>query len=263
MLIVISLSFLVGLYDDQKNLNPYIKLVLIYLIFIFSLFFMSDIYKIQKLFSYFNFNFYFDNYSIFFTAFCYVILLNSINMADGINSLSSNIFLIWLFFLSIFIPVDNYYFILNIVLILGLILFSILNFNNKCFLGDSGCFVLVTYICFLTVYIYNKDLNSQINFLNLESIFLLFSIPGIDMLRLFIERIFKKKNPLKADRNHLHHKLIYNFGNLKSLIVYNSLVFFPWLLYLISTSLLPYIIIIVIVTYSLFIVKLNKKYEKN
>ena len=27
LLIVISLSFLVGLYDDQKNLNPYIKLV--------------------------------------------------------------------------------------------------------------------------------------------------------------------------------------------------------------------------------------------
>ena len=29
-------------------------------------------------------------------------------------------------------------------------------------------------------------------------------LPGIDMLRLFLERILKK-NPFKGDRNHLHH----------------------------------------------------------
>ncbi len=253
----ISISFLIGLYDDKKNLNAIIKLILMYLIFVISLFFLSDIYQVQKLNSYFNYSIYFNSLSIFFTSFCFVILLNAVNMADGINSLSSNIFIIWLLFISIFLPLDNFYFFMNIVLICGLVLFSIFNFKNRCFLGDSGCFALISYLSFLTVYVYNQDINSQINIFNLESIFLLFLIPGIDMVRLFTERIYKRKNPLKGDRNHFHHKLLYSFGNFKSLLIYNLLIIFPWLLYLISTTLLPYLIIVVIVIYIFVIIKLK------
>ena len=34
-----------------------------------------------------------------------------------------------------------------------------------------------------------------------EEIFLIMSIPGLDMLRLFIYRIINKKNPFSADKN--------------------------------------------------------------
>ena len=131
------------------------------------------------------------------------------------------------------------------------------------FLGDSGCFVLVSCFSYLVVYVYNNNLAQGINLLNLESIFLLFLIPGIDMLRLFIERISSRRNPFQADRNHLHHKLLYKFGNLKTLIIYDSLIFFPWLIYLITTSLLPYLIFIVIVIYYFIILKLQISKKKN
>ena len=36
-------------------------------------------------------------------------------------------------------------------------------------------------------------------------------IPGLDMFRLFLERIFNKKNPFSPDNKHLHHYLIKNF----------------------------------------------------
>lgn len=259
LLSAISLSFIVGLYDDKKNLNPLLKLFLMFLIFSISLFFLSDLYHLRRLNSFFDYNFYFDTFSIIFTSFCFVVLLNATNMSDGINSLTSNIFIIWLFFITLFIPEDNFYFFMNIILILSLILFSILNFRNKCFLGDSGCFVLACYLSFLTVYTYNNHLlYSEKNYLNVESIFLLFLVPGIDMLRLFLKRIYIGKNPLKADKNHFHHKLLKNFGNFKAILIYNSMILVPWFIYLFMRSMLPYIIFIVIVIYCIFIAKIKK-----
>ena len=107
-------------------------------------------------------------------------------MSDGINSLTSNIFIIWISLISLFLPNDSFYFFINIVLIFSLILFSFLNYKNKCFLGDSGCFVLVCYLSFITVYTYNNHLiySSEV-FLNLESIFLLFLIPELICLGFF------------------------------------------------------------------------------
>ena len=259
LLSTVFLSFIVGLFDDKKNLNPFLKLIFMFLIFSISLFFLSDIYSIRRLKSFFDFNIYFDTYYIFFTALCFVILLNATNMSDGINSLTSNIFIIWIFFITLFLPNNNFYYFMNIVLIISLVLFSIVNYRNKCFLGDSGCFVLVCYLSFVTVYVYNKHLLiSEKNYLNLESIFLLFLIPGIDMLRLFLKRIYMGKNPLKADKNHFHHKLLGNFGNFKALIIYNLMILIPWLVYLLSRSMLPYIIIIVLVIYYIMIVKIKK-----
>lgn len=259
LLSTVFLSFIVGIFDDKKNLNPFLKLILMFSIFSISIFFLSDLYNIIRLKSFFDFNIYFDTFSIFFTSLCFVILLNATNMSDGINSLTSNIFIIWISLITLFLPNNNFYFFMNIVLIISLILFSILNYRNKCFLGDSGCFVLVCYLSFMTVYVYNKHLLiSEKNYLNLESIFLLFLIPGIDMLRLFLKRIYMKKNPLKADKNHFHHKLLSTFGNFKALIIYNLMILIPWLLYLLSRPMLPYIIIIVLVIYYIMIIKINK-----
>ena len=263
LLFTLSLCFFVGIYDDKKNLNAFFKLIIMFIIFFVSLTYLSDIYQIKKLSSFFGYELFLNFYSIFFTSLCFVILLNAANMADGINSLSCNTFLIWLFLINFFLPLDNFYFFMNIILIISLILFSILNYKNKCFLGDGGCFVLVSYISFVTVYTYNLNSTNQIQYLNLESIFLLFLIPGIDMLRLFLKRSIRGQNPLKADKDHLHHIMIAKYGNLKTLIIYNALTLFPRLIYLVLTSLLPYLIIIVIVIYYLLVSKIKKPYEKN
>ena len=41
LLSTVFLSFIVGLFDDKKNLNPFLKLILMFLIFSISLFFLS------------------------------------------------------------------------------------------------------------------------------------------------------------------------------------------------------------------------------
>ena len=41
-------------------------------------------------------------------------------------------------------------------------------------------------------------------------------VPGIDMFRLFILRLYNKKIPFSPDREHVHHLLLNKFSNLKN-----------------------------------------------
>ena len=71
----------------------------------------------------------------FLTVFCVLLFQNSMNMIDGLNGLSTSIFIgILLFLLLKNQTTDNYVFI---QLILFLLIFLIFNLGNKIFLGDS------------------------------------------------------------------------------------------------------------------------------
>ena len=58
------------------------------------------------------------------------------------------------------------------------------------------------------IYIFN---NTTINIPS-DFVFLCLCIPGYDLLRLAIHRIFNKKHPFKADKNHIHHMMIKKIG---------------------------------------------------
>ena len=132
-------------------------------------------------------------------------------MFDGINLQSSSyslfIFLNILFFYnSLFIK----------ILIIAILAFSYLNFKNKSFLGDSGSLLLAFIISYFFIKLYNFR---YIEFA--DQICLYMIIPGLDLIRLFVVRIFNKRNPLSSDRLHLHHLLISKFSLIK-ILIYNS-----------------------------------------
>ena len=85
-------------------------------------------------------------------------------------------------------------------------------------------------------------------------------IPGLDMFRLFIFRLIKKKDPFSRDLNHLHHYMIKQFSLNQSLIIY--------LLLFSSTNFLSFlniinpiaIILIYLVIYIYFIYFSKKKF---
>ena len=60
--------------------------------------------------------------------------------------------------------------------------------------------------------------SADTNFL-VEEIFVILFLPSIDMVRLFFTRLIKNKNPLKADRMHLHHILLKKYGLIKANIL--------------------------------------------
>ena len=198
-----SFCFILGLFDDLKNLAYKYKFLFLTLFFYLTVNLDSNLAINEIYSSTLDRRINLDNIGIFFTILCLLLLTNSINLIDGIDGLCliiSIILLIWLIFVS---QSYNFYY--------SLIFFSLcytlyLNLKKNIFLGDSGSLFLGTLIGLLIIYNYNDKLLEN-NFA-VENIFIALMLPGIDMLRVFSERIFKKKNPFLADRNHLHHLLL-------------------------------------------------------
>ena len=126
------------------------------------------------------------------------------------------------------------------------------NYNNKLFLGDSGIYLLSSFIAFNVLNLYS--LNKQIV---PEEIFVIMMVPGLDMFRLFIQRLLNKKNPFYGDRNHIHHLLLKKYGYKVTILVLLFLVTIP----VMSTLLFKYAYIIVsyVIIYCLLIAKLHGK----
>lgn len=249
--------FLVGIFDDLKNLNPYLKITLILIIYLTLTYFDNSFLLKQIYFETFEKNLYFGSYSYFISSLCVLLLINAINLIDGINGLAMMIFIIFYLFLYFFLRIDFNIFILIFYLF---IFYNICNGNY--FLGNSGSLIIGALISFFTIKAYNIGFDIRNSTNSAEDIFILFLIPGIDMLRLFVQRIINKKNPFKADKSHLHHLLIKRFSLQKILFSYFIIIFSSS--YLAFGDYLPEILIISLITtiYLFTLLLLSEKYKK-
>tara|TARA_B110000977_G_scaffold65107_1_gene88718 strand:+ start:1491 stop:2471 length:981 start_codon:yes stop_codon:yes gene_type:complete len=236
--------FLVALIDDIKNLNPNLKMILSIIICFIGISLDSEL-KINNLFFFYSDNIYFKNNFFFnyvLTILCILLFLNAFNFIDGINGLASTVGLSFFLYLIIKNPLifNLYYFF-----IISLLFFLFINTKYKVFLGDSGNYLIS--ICIAIILL--KENSDQPSLYYAEEIFLLLLIPGLDMLRLFIVRIFNKSNPFKGDHNHLHHRLFNKFGNLKTVLIYLVIINLPIYIFFISQEFLYSLIFISITTY--------------
>ena len=83
-------------------------------------------------------------------------------------------------------------------------------------------------------------------------------LPGIDMFRVFIERVLNKKSPFVADKNHIHHILIRNYSQKITLTIVIFFSFFPIFAYELLNINFFIIIIIFFIIYFLLISKIKK-----
>ena len=210
--------FIIGYCDDKFNINPNVKLILFIILIFFILFFFPD-WIIKSL----NFSFYENSFNIskisyFFTILAFLLFINAFNMFDGINlqSVSYSILILIIFFIK-----SNFN-LFYLCLVIPLLILFYLNYKNKCFLGDNGTLLISFIFSFLFIHFHNN-----IKSLFADEIFLIMLIPGLDMLRLFILRIVKGRNPFHPDRNHIHHLLVKKFGNKFSLAILFALIFLP------------------------------------
>lgn len=197
-----SFFLLIGIVDDKYNLSPYSKFI--FLAIGLSVFFNYNENLIISDLKIYDYNIYLNsNIRIFFSILCVLLFVNAFNLFDGINlqsSLYGIYFLIFLFYKGIFLEII-------LVIIVSLILIIYLNSKNKIFMGDSGTLFLGSFISLLVIANYNIE-----NSLTIDQIFLLMFLPGVDMFRLFVQRIFYKQNPFQGDREHLHHYLLKIYG---------------------------------------------------
>lgn len=252
LLILMSSIFLVGMFDDIFNVSYKIRLFLIFLIIFIFLTFNNEFLVKQLYFETLNKTFIINDISYFLTPFFIMLLLNSLNMADGINGNSGFIFLCFLMILFNEESILNFFLV---IIFLSILVFLFFNLKNLLYIGDSGVYFISIFISIYVIDSYNQNYSN----LSCEKIFLILMIPGIDMFRLFCKRIYNKKNPFKGDTNHLHHILIRKFKLHYSLALYVTLILWPFLIIKLIDLQVAYLIIINLILYSLLIFRLNVK----
>lgn len=190
--------FLIGLVDDKLKIKTSIKSILLLFSIIFVLLIDKNLILNTINLSFLDKSFSINSISFFFTLLCILLFINSTNLYDGIDL---QLGFYSLFLVSYFLLIKlSFYFFLPIFIFI--IFYLILNYKKYIFLGDNGSYV----IGFLFSYLFIKSYNyGVIDYA--DKIFLIMILPGVDMFRLFIIRIYRKKNPFYPDQNHIHHKI--------------------------------------------------------
>lgn len=206
ILIASGIGFLVGLADDAFNTKPLLKSVAqaacaIVLIFTdnYIIVFESDWW----------------NYSL---TFIWVVgLMNSINMLDnmdGITTIASIFALLGMSTVFIFTKTfEPSYFVLVIGLIGALLGFLFFNWNpSKMYMGDTGSQFLGVVLAALSIkFLWNQAPGGEFDVTSRQFILpiLAFLVPLSDTTTVVINRIAKGKSPFVGGRDHTTHHLSY------------------------------------------------------
>lgn len=165
--------------------------------------------------------------SVIFTMVVFIFIINAFNLIDGIDGLAASIAIIVNTSFGVYFAMNGEY--LHVLVSFSLIgvLIGFLKYNlsrvRKMFMGDSGSMFLgflLAYqaISFLSV---NQMPETLFNVSNAPIMVLAILVyPILDALRVCILRLAKGHSPFKADRNHIHHKLLdCGFSHLKSTLI--------------------------------------------
>ncbi len=245
---LVSSLFLLGLYDDRYDISPQTKLFLLSFIVLVGILIDENLIIKDLTFAYFNYSFDLSKLSIPLTILFILLFINALNMFDGIDMQVSTYFLIIILFLFFNYEIKFLFYFIPVILFI-----LYLNFKKKLFLGDSGTNIIAILISWVII----KDYNLNNKFF-CEEVFVMMSIPGLDMLRLFCIRLMKGQNPFSADKNHLHHLFLKKFKFFLSFLIIQFLILIPITFYLVVGSSIASAIIAIIV-YSLSLVFLKLK----
>lgn len=244
------LFYLFGLYDDKFNLNPNIKLLISSILVILFISIDNNLLISNLKFSFLSNRIELENFSYFFTILSFLLFFNALNMFDGINlQVGAYALLIFLIFVAkgVFINI-------SIIIIISLFFFLIFNLKNKAYLGDGGVYLLSYVISYIFIKSYNKNLFMA------DEIFFIMFLPGLDMFRVFLIRLYKGQNPFKPDRNHFHHLLLNYYSSGRVFIIIFASIFLTIFLYYFINPIILLLSIVTLYLGSLFFMQKYAKY---
>lgn len=205
---------IVGVVDDKNNLPALLKLALQFLAAAIAVF--GGGVKIVSLGSLPNgAELLLGWFTIPVTMICIVGMINAVNMIDGIDGLAaclSILALIYLYFAAGITgqPVEKPTLIAMAVLagaLLGFLIFNLgLISGKKVFLGDAGSMMLGMFLAY--VLIETSQRPPLISTLPASIMPWVAAVPVLDMAAVSIRRMLKGRSPVRADRTHLHHRLM-------------------------------------------------------
>ena len=152
------------------------------------------------------------------TVLTVLLIVNSINLLDGIDGLASGICIIGMTAFSIvFLRLGYYRFAVVAVAAIGCLaafymynVFGKIEKNRKIFLGDTGSLFMGYLLAFLAV----KTSMIEPPFTGYrQSFYIIYAysvllLPVYDVVRVFMKRIRRTRNPFLPDKTHIHHKFL-------------------------------------------------------
>lgn len=210
----LTLLAIVGVIDDMKGMSPVAKLgaQLLAAILMTSwggiyLGTLGDIFGRREI--------ELGNWGIPLTLFAAVAVINAMNMCDGLDGLAGGLSAVtfaWFAYLAG--QVDNGAAQRMCVIFCGAIVgFLLFNMKNpfrggkKVFLGDAGSLMLGFSIVWFAVLLSQRGYNADRQIPPVVMLWVL-GFVLIDLFTVVVRRVLKGKNPLAADRTHLHHVLL-------------------------------------------------------
>lgn len=222
-IILFTVFFTIGYLDDLKNLKPTVKTFCIFLVLLIIIPLDQSLVLKQLIFkNFFQKTIILNESSLFLTVFFIYIFYNFMNFSDGLNGIAISLSI---FFIGVLIFERGIITYLELILLLSLLFCLILNVLNLSFLGNSGISLLSIVISL--IYIQDYNINKT---LLCDQIFIIFLIPGLDLIRLVIERTFKGQPFYQGDLNHLHHLMTKIFQKRVVFIFYMIITILPYLI---------------------------------
>ncbi len=203
--------FLVGFFDDILDFTPMQK-INGELISAFILIVLADV-RLTNLYGIFGIyeltGVWGNIFSYGLSFFVFLLILNAINLIDGVDGLATGIGIEACLCLAIFFQLRGFMpeAIIAYLLIGSLAIFFIYNVfgnNSKIFMGDSGS-LLLGYVIYTLICRFCEE--AQTFAAPAISICIL-AVPLFDVIRVIITRLKQHKPPFQADKNHVHHLLL-------------------------------------------------------
>ncbi len=214
MVCAVLLMFLVGMADDLigvRYMAKFIVQILSALLICCSGMYVNDLYGLLWLTDLPGW------FAFLTTAFVVVFVVNAINLIDGIDGLASGLSTVALVFYAVvfYKGGDFVYSMLASAAVGTLLPFFYYNvFGNakrqkKIFMGDTGALTTGMILVFCAIAVLHIDNGTFV--VDYNTVIVAFSplvIPCFDVVRVYLHRVARDRNPFLPDKSHIHHKLL-------------------------------------------------------
>ena len=224
LLVSILIVFFVGVIDDLLVLSPFKKIVgQVIAISIIIFFGDLQIDNMHGVLGVYDLPIWIGT---LFTIFVVIVITNAYNLIDGVDGLAGGIGVISSFSFGVIVLLMGQSDMAIVAFTLMGALLAFLKYNlypAKIFMGDTGSLVVGLILSILAINIIRYGLVAETIKLPNKGPLLaiaILAIPLFDSLRVFVVRVFKRKHPFSAGREHIHHTLLdLGFGHKKTSLI--------------------------------------------
>lgn len=213
--------------------------------------------------------------SLVLTFIIFMVLINSFNLVDGIDGLASGIGILCSILFGLWFLVSGHvsYSVFSFAMVGSLAAFfwfNVFGKENKIFLGDTGSMLIGLLVAVFIVRFleFEKSVSGIAAIQSAPAVALsVIIVPFFDAIRVFVLRVFRGSNPFRADKNHIHHRLLKLAGShievtLTILLVNVLLIVLGYSLRGLGNELLILLLIALASVFSLIPVYLIRKHER-